>query len=363
MRMSLLKGLVVLLVISPLSVFAQDQIKGCIKPNGVLRVISNDASCPNNQTEILWDRAGKTGPAGATGATGATGSTGATGPQGAIGPQGLAGSQGAQGFPGANGGIGPQGLAGSQGAPGAKGDVGPQGTPGATGAAGATGEQGAIGPQGLAGSQGAQGAKGEIGPQGISGAIGAKGDTGAQGARGPQGLAGSQGPTGVKGDAGPEGIPGLTGAKGDTGPAGLAGSGSSEYAYVGNTIATFTRLNWEDNKYSWSACKAEFGPEARPATNVEVSRGSVPNTAENGALVTLVMVGGVGGGVLRDRTLIVDAILGKVDTPNGTGGNPSVPKVEVITMIGNGTQGLDITLIETNANPYSYPYACSAPRA
>ena len=75
------------------------------------------------------------------------------------------------------------------------------------------------------------------------------------------------------------------------------------------------------------------------------------------------MVGGVGGTTLRDRTLIVDAILGKVDTPNVPGGNPSVPKVEVITMIGNGTQGLDITLIETNANPYSYPYACSAPRA
>lgn len=308
MRMSLLKGLVVLLVISPLSVFAQDQIRGCIKPNGVLRVISNDASCPNNQTEILWDRAGKTGPAGATGATGATGSSGATGPQGAIGPQGLAGSQGAQG------------------------------------------------------------AKGEIGPQGISGAIGAKGDTGAQGARGPQGLAGSQGPTGVKGDAGPEGIPGLTGAKGDTGPAGLAGSGSSEYAYVGNTSATFTRLNWEDNKYSWSACKAEFGPEARQATTVEVSRGSVPNTAENGALVTLVTIGGVpfqGMVGNQTRSFIVDAVLGIVDTPNVLINGATIvtpPQVEVITMIGNGTQGREITLIETNFEPASYPYACSAPR-
>ena len=248
MRMSLLKGLVVLLVISPLSVFAQDQIKGCIKANGVLRVISNDASCPNNQTEILMNIADKTGPRGPRGPKGEIGATGAAGPQGTAGPQGLAGSQGAPGFPGANGGIGPQGISG------------------------ATGEQGAIGPQGLAGSQGAQGAKGDAGQQGIQGA---------------------------------------TGATGETGPAGSAGSGSPEYVYLGNTTATFSYIDYDSSRNTVSACQAEFGAGARQATSVEVAMGSVPNIGE-GALIRPVWIGAVSNDPNNQRYNSVEATFGLI---------------------------------------------------
>ena len=275
-------------IISPITVSAQAQmIKGCIKPNGVLKIIDYDASCSASQTEIFINTAGEPGP------------------QGPAGP---------------------------------KGDIGPAGPEGSIGS------QGPAGPQGVAGAQGFQGPAGAKGDQGLAGA---KGDTGAQGLPGPAGAKGDQGLAGAKGDTGAQGLPGPAGAKGDTGPigpAGPSGSGSLEYVYVGNTEATFTQFDWNRGSNSWSACQAEFGPDARLATSVEVAGGSVPNTAPDGAVVNLVFVGGA---ALGSSFLRVDAVLGATPYDNSVGH----------VMFGSSALNTPLGL-----NTFSSPYACSTPR-
>ena len=246
-------------IISPITVSAQAQmIKGCIKPNGVLKIIDYDASCSASQTEIFINTAGEPGP------------------------------------------------------------------------------------------QGPAGPKGDIGPAGPEGSIGSQGPAGPQGVAGAQGFQGLPGPAGAKGDTGAQGLPGPAGAKGDTGPigpAGPSGSGSLEYVYVGNTEATFTLFDWNAGSNSWSACQAEFGPDARLAKSVEVAGGSVPNTAPDGAVVNLVFVGGAaqdGGSLQR-----VDAVLGATQYDNS---------------VGNVMYGFSrISPLASNSS-VSRPYACSTPR-
>jgi hypothetical protein len=266
-----------------------DEKEGSLKKDSPLRYTEPFEDCKKNEVRVSWNTIGPEGPEGPAGADGEIGATGATGPQGTAGPQGLAGSQGAPGFPGANGGIGPQGISG------------------ATGAAGATGAQGAIGPQGLAGSQGAPG---------------------------------------VKGDTGPEGIPGATGATGETGPAGSAGSGSPEYVYVGNTIATFSYIDFDSYRNTVSACQAEFGAGARQATSVEVAMGSVPNTGE-GALVQPVWSDIVSMNQYNSSYRLVEAIFGL------TGSS---------LFIVVGSRGL-VSSAEWTGGTALVSYACSAPRA
>jgi hypothetical protein len=110
--------------------------------------------CPNGQTKISWNAAGRRGVAGLRGATGRTGARGATG---RAGQTGAAGPQGDVGVPGA---TGPPGAAGAKGDTGAAGPVGPAGAPGDTGSAGPAGDTGAAGPPGPPGPTGPTGPTG-----------------------------------------------------------------------------------------------------------------------------------------------------------------------------------------------------------
>ena len=86
MKLIMIVGL--LWIISPITVSAQAQmIKGCIKPNGVLKIIDYDASCSASQTEIFINTAGEPGP---QGPAGPKGDIGPAGPEGSIGSQGPA---------------------------------------------------------------------------------------------------------------------------------------------------------------------------------------------------------------------------------------------------------------------------------
>lgn len=70
-------------------VFAQDQvIRGCVGPQGTIRVIAAGEACRANETLLSWNARGPAGPSGATGPAGPTGPTGPTGPEGPAGRDG-----------------------------------------------------------------------------------------------------------------------------------------------------------------------------------------------------------------------------------------------------------------------------------
>jgi Collagen triple helix repeat (20 copies) len=115
---------VVALGLAPVSADAQ-QIFACVGPLGVVRIVAPNATCPGNETKLVWN---VTGPQGPMGPAGPAGAAGAQGPAGPAGPQGPAGAAGAQGPTGP---AGPQGPAGAAGAQGPAGPAGPQGPGGA----------------------------------------------------------------------------------------------------------------------------------------------------------------------------------------------------------------------------------------
>jgi Collagen triple helix repeat (20 copies) len=114
-----------------------------------LNITTGTRSCPNGQTKVSWNTAGRRGsrgPAGLAGTAGRQGVIGQTGARGIAGPKGPAGSAGATGGVGSQGATGPVGPAGPAGA------VGPAGSLGPAGGIGPAGPQGNTGPPGPAGA-------------------------------------------------------------------------------------------------------------------------------------------------------------------------------------------------------------------
>jgi len=69
--------------------YAQDQvIRGCVGPQGTLRVIGAGDACRASETLLTWNARGPAGPAGATGSVGPAGPTGPTGAEGPAGRDG-----------------------------------------------------------------------------------------------------------------------------------------------------------------------------------------------------------------------------------------------------------------------------------
>src|SRR5215207_5088698 len=88
---------------------SEGSISACVNAGGHVRVLEGGDTCKSQETALVWNVSGATGP---------------MGPAGAIGPAGP------QGDPGAIGPAGPQGLPGDTGP---VGPTGPQGDPGAVG--------------------------------------------------------------------------------------------------------------------------------------------------------------------------------------------------------------------------------------
>jgi len=61
---------------------AAQEIHGCIKSNGVLKVVAAPDNCGNNETPISWNQQGPPGPKGDPGEPGMDGEPGAQGPAG-----------------------------------------------------------------------------------------------------------------------------------------------------------------------------------------------------------------------------------------------------------------------------------------
>src|SRR5262249_57852655 len=89
---------VVALALAPISADAQ-QIFACVNnSSGEVKLVGQNATCPNNATLVAWN---VVGPQGVPGPAGPAGPVGPVGPAGAIGPAGPAGAQGLPGTPGA----------------------------------------------------------------------------------------------------------------------------------------------------------------------------------------------------------------------------------------------------------------------
>ena len=75
-------------------------IYACVNnSSGSIHIVSATTTCTNNESALVWNTEGPTGPQGATGPAGPTGSQGATGPAG-VGTTGATGPSGPQGLPG-----------------------------------------------------------------------------------------------------------------------------------------------------------------------------------------------------------------------------------------------------------------------
>lgn len=86
---AIVSAMCVVVVGSGTPALAQDAvIRGCVGPQGSLRVVGAAEACKANESLLSWNARGPSGPAGATGATGPAGPTGATGPAGPEGPAG-----------------------------------------------------------------------------------------------------------------------------------------------------------------------------------------------------------------------------------------------------------------------------------
>lgn|GEM_PF-5991568 len=215
---------------------------GCIRPDGLLRMIDTDAGqgCYVDERAINWNQQG---PPGTSGAPGQQGPPGPQGPPGVLGGVGSQGPQGAvgiigQGITGSTGPAGPTGPTGPTGVSGSNGTTGPAGISGQTGPTGPTGASGPSGPTGTSGPTGPSGISGPTGPTGPTGASGPSGPTGTSGSTG---LTGASGPTGSTGASGPTGPTGPIGASGPTGPTGPIGA-SGPTAPTGPTGPTGTLL-------------------------------------------------------------------------------------------------------------------------
>ena len=82
-------GASAVLMLNATPAYAQDNtLRGCIGPQGSLRIIGAGDACKGNEALLTWNARGPAGPAGATGPAGPTGATGPAGPEGPAGRDG-----------------------------------------------------------------------------------------------------------------------------------------------------------------------------------------------------------------------------------------------------------------------------------